>query len=192
MAAYPKTLDLKEPQSFRHYPGNLAGYVWYHKLLLEKCTPGIWISITPNLYLERLDVVITPHITFDRSAAFPAPQNPAVYMFNTLFRAKLELLRYRVKPMHSLWNDFLVADLKELQCIKAAPTRANFGEQIDNELVNDSVKLRDTAIKKNGKEMFVRRISVSAKAAWSLENEQPKGDLRLLEVTWGLPWYSGS
>lgn len=181
MAGHPKTLDLKEPQILRHYPADLGGYFWHHRLLLEKCSPGVWIGATPDLELERIDLASTTHITLDRRADFPAPQSPFVYAFDELSRAELETLKRRAKTMNNLWNDATVADVEELEWIIADPSRADFGELVGDDAVDDGVVLENSAIiEKTGEEVFARRISASAKAAWILEKEKTKGDLRLL------------
>ena len=90
MADNPRTLDLREPQILRHYPNDDAGFFWHHRVLLEKTGPGVWIAVTPDGDIERIDLNAVQHIPLERRADFPAPQAPYVYAFDPISRAELE------------------------------------------------------------------------------------------------------
>lgn len=100
MAAQPlRTLDLREPQILRHYPNNANAFHWHHRLLLTKVSPGIFIALTLDGDIERLDLHQVDHIPLERRADFPVAQAPYVYAFDDLSRADLERYRRRAVAM---------------------------------------------------------------------------------------------
>lgn len=181
MAADPKTLDIREPQVIIHFPADAGGFFWHHRILLEKCSPGIWIGVSPDGDLERIDLSVTQHITLDRKADFPGPQAPFVYAFDPLTRGELEGYRRRAKTMNNLFNDAAIEEVVSYVWIIADPSHADFGRQVDESLIDEGVTLRDAGIVEyEGDEIYVKRIAFSSKDQWITDKVQAKGDLRLL------------
>ena len=69
--AAPRTLDLKDPQVLLHFPNDAGGFFWHHRVLLEKIGPGVWIGVTPDGDIERIDLNIRRYVPLDRRADFP-------------------------------------------------------------------------------------------------------------------------
>lgn len=93
MAAAPtgtRTLAVKEPQILHHYPADTAGFYWHHKILLYKISPGVFIGVTPDGDLERINLYKVDYLPLEHRSNFPVPQGPYVHTFNDLFRADLE------------------------------------------------------------------------------------------------------
>eukprot|EP00438_Fugacium_kawagutii_P017101 Skav204591 [mRNA] locus=scaffold672:132020:137458:- [translate_table: standard] len=176
-----RTLDIKEPQILRHYPHDAGGYYWHHRVLLEKCSPGIWIGLTPDGDLERIDLSVTPHIVVERRRPFPPAQAADVYAFDEMSRAELEGFRRRAKVMNGLFNDEAFEGVDSYEWLVADLSRADFGSIIDDDLVDDGVVMRDSAIvDKDGEEVFVQRVATSSKATWLSDRDRTKGDIRIL------------
>ena len=76
MAQPDLTLDIRDHQILRHYPQDANGFFWHHRVLLCKISPGIWIGLTPDLDLERINLHDVEHIPLERRARFPDPQLP--------------------------------------------------------------------------------------------------------------------
>ena len=72
MALLMRTLDIREPQIIRHYPNDDNGFLWAHRVLLEKAGPGIWIGLRPDGDLERIDLNVVVHIALNISRS-PGP-----------------------------------------------------------------------------------------------------------------------
>ena len=179
--AAPRTLDIKEPQILRHYPADPGGFLWHHRVLLEKTSPGVWIGVSPDGDLERIDLNVEAHVTLDRRADFPIAQAPFVYAFDPIPRAELESYHRRARVMANLFNDAGVADVEGFEWAVADITRADFGASVSDESVDDGVVLRDSAIVElDGEEVFCKRIPIATKAAWIVSKEATKGDRRLL------------
>lgn len=179
--ADPKTLDIKEPQILQHFPADAGGFYWHHRVLLEKCGAGVWIGLSPDGDLERIDLNITAHVALDRKAAFPAPQAAYVYAFDEMSRGELEGYRRRARIMNNLFNDAGVAEVDGGSWVIADVTHEKFGEKISDELLDDGVVFRDSGlVELDGDEVYVKRIDSSKLAEWIVSKEKSKGDLRLL------------
>ena len=180
-AQEPRTLDLREPQIIRHYPGDANGFFWHHRLLLQKCGAGVWVGLSPDGDLERIDLNVVPHIALDRRSHFPAPQAAFVYTFDELSKAELEGYRRRAKVMVNLFNDAAFEEVEAFVWIGADPSHADFGREIEEDLVEAGVTTRDNGIvERDGEELFVTRVATDQKEKWILTKEQTKGDCRLL------------
>ena len=177
----PKTLDIKEPQVILHFPQDAGGFFWHHRVLLEKCSPGVWIGVSPDGDLERIDLSVTQHITLDRKANFPAPRRAYVYAFDPLTRGELESFRRRAKTMNNLFNDAAFEEVVSYIWVIADPNHTDFGREVEDQLVDDGVTLRDAGIIEfEGEEIFVKRIPSNSKDKWITDRDHAKGDLRLL------------
>lgn len=179
--ADPITLDLKEPQILRHFPQDANGFLWHHRVLLCKVSPGIWIGLTPDHDLERLNLHEVEHISLDRRSPFPAPQRPYVYAFDDMGRADLERLKRRAQSMATLFNDTAVDDIEVYEWLIAETNHPEFGTVVHEDDIDLGVTMGDSAIiHRNGQEVFVRRISSTDKKQWLENMDSSRGDLRLL------------
>lgn len=179
--ADPKTLDIKEPQILQHFPADAGGFFWHHRVLLEKCAAGVWIGLSPDGDLERIDLNTTAHVALDRKAAFPGPQAAYVYAFDEMSRGELEGYRRRAKIMNNLFNDAGVAEVDGGSWVIADVTHQKFGEKVTDELLDEGVIFRDSGlVELDGDEVYVRRVDSSKLAEWIVSKEKSKGDLWLL------------
>eukprot|EP00438_Fugacium_kawagutii_P028529 Skav222526 [mRNA] locus=scaffold2875:77220:78404:+ [translate_table: standard] len=176
-----RTLDVREPQIIRHYPLDAGGFFWHHRVLLEKCSAGVGIGLSPDGDLERIDLSVTEHITLDRRALFPRPQAPFVYAFDEITRAELEMHRRRAKVMNNLFNDATLQEVDSYEWLVADTSREDFGEKVSDEVVDQGVTLHDSALVEiEGEEVYAVRVAISKKDDWMKSKEESKGDPRLL------------
>ena len=117
----PRTLDIREPQILRHYPGDANGFFWHHRVLLEKTGPGVWIGVTPDGDIERIDLNIIVHVPLERRADFPEGQAPFVYAFDPIPRADLEAYHRRARVMANLFNDAAGEDVDAYEWLRTLP-----------------------------------------------------------------------
>eukprot|EP00974_Lingulodinium_polyedra_P060191 5802085-Lingulodinium_polyedra.AAC.1 len=68
------TLDIAEAQIIVEYPDDEGGFYWHARVLLEKVSPGVWVSLTPDMELCVIDLRVVRRIVLGRRAEFPAPQ----------------------------------------------------------------------------------------------------------------------
>ena len=182
MAANPPlTLDIKEPQILRHYPNDAGGFFWHHRVLLSKVGPGIFIALTPDEDLERIDLHTTDHIPLQRRSDFPAAQSPYVYAFDDISRGDLERLRRAAQGMASLYNDASLDEIESYIWMVVEHDSPQFGEEIGENVVLQGVTLGDSAlVEVDGKETLVRRILASSKESVISTIDSSRGDLRIL------------
>eukprot|EP00435_Cladocopium_sp_Y103_P025473 s1233_g6.t1 len=142
---------------------------------------GIWIGLSPDGDLERIDLNVTEHITLDRRAAFPNAQAPYVYAFDEMSRAELEGYHRRAKVMNNLFNDASLEEVDSFDWLIADVSREDFGEKVRDALVDDGVSLRDSALVEiEGEEVYVVCVGTKKKDDWIKSHVQAKGDPRLL------------
>ena len=160
----------------------MAGDYWHHRVLLEKTGPGVWIGVSPDGDIERIDLNVTAHIPLERRADFPGPQAPYVYAFDPISKSELDSYHRRAKVMANLFNDAGEAEVDAFEWLIADTSRVDFGSVVSDELVDDEgVILRHSAlVDLGGEEVHFKRVAVTDKAAWILSREATKGDLRLL------------
>ncbi|CAJ1457386.1 unnamed protein product [Effrenium voratum] len=171
MANEPRSLDVSDPQIIVHFPQDAGGFYWHHRLLLVKVGGGLWIGLTPDGDLQRVDLRTTEYIALDRRAQFPRAQAPYVYAFDDLSRAELESFRRRAQQVivgESVW---LVADV----------THDDFGKVVEEQAINDGVVLGDAAlIQRDGVQVYVVKVAADKQEEWKDAKNQIRGDLRLL------------
>ena len=176
-----RTLDVREPQILRHYPADANGFFWHHRLLLHKVQPGVFIALTPDGDLERIDLHTVDHLPLERRADFPGPQSPYVYAFDELGRVELERFRRRAQQMASLFNEIPVEDIDAYEWVVADPSHEQFGQSIEESLVDQGVTLGDSGVVSlDGSEAFVRRIASSQKENFIKEKDASSTDVRIL------------
>ena len=165
MAAQPlRTLDLREPRILRHYPNDANAFYWHHRLLLTKVSPGVFIALTPDGDIERLDLHQLDHIPLERRSDFPAAQAPYVYAFDDLSRADLETYRRRAVTMANLFNEDQLGDIDTYEWMVSDASHSRLGEAVDEDLVHDGVTLGDSGIiELEGVEVHVKRVAASQK-----------------------------
>ena len=179
--ADPRSLDIRDPQIIRHYPADQNAFYWHHRVLLEKCGPGIWIGLTPDGDLERIDLNTVQHIVLERRSPFPAAQAAYVYAFDDMGRGELDAYRRQAKIMNSLFNDSAYEEGDTFQWLVADTSRADFGSVVDDDMVDAGVVFRECGIlEKDGEEVFVRKVAFSQKTDWITSKDQTIGYCRLV------------
>ena len=150
-------------------------------VLLEKTGPGVWIGVTPDGDIERIDLNVRRYVTLDRRSDFPGPQAPFVYAFAPVPRAELESYHRPAQVMANLFNDAGAAAVDAYEWVVADVSGGDFRAPVSDDMIDEGVLLQDSAIVEiDGEEVFARRIAVADKASWIAEKESSKGDLRIL------------
>ena len=177
----PRTLDIKEPQILRHYPADANAFYWHHRVLLVKVSPGIWIGLTPDGDLERINLHDVDHLPLERRSDFPGPQSPYIYAFDEISRQELERHKRRAHGMAALFNDTSADDIEIFEWMICDTTHSKFGEAVSDEHIDAGVTLGDSGvITLEGVEVFVRRVASSKKAEVILSLDKSRGDIRIL------------
>ena len=177
----PLTLDLREPQILRHFPQDANAFYWHHRVLLHKISPGVWVGLTPDGDLERINLHDTEHIPLERRSRFPDPQQPYIYAFDDVGRVELERHKRRAQTMAALFNDSAMEDIEVFQWLIASPNHEDFGKPVDAELVDQGVTRGDSGVvHKDGAEVFISRVATSDKEKWLEQMDASRGDVRLL------------
>ena len=75
------TLDVEQSQVLVDYPDD-ANYTWHHRLLLVSLGGSVWICVTPDLAVQRIDLSNHRVVVLQRNAAFPAARVGDTYGFD--------------------------------------------------------------------------------------------------------------
>lgn len=181
MADPLRTLDVREPQILRHYPNDANHFYWHHRLLIAKISPGVWIGLTPDHDLERIDLHQVEHIPLERRAEFPHAQSPYVYAFDDLPRVDLERLKRRAAGMAALFNDAGMDEDDNYEWMIADVTHKSFGERVEEDVATSGVTMGDSALAVIGdQEVYLKRVLTSQKASIIENMDAMRSDARLL------------
>ena len=150
--------------------------------MLHKVAPGIWIGLTPDEDLERIELHVTDHLPLERRSDFQAPY---AYAFDDIARADLDRQKRRAQNMAALFNDVSMEDPEDFHWVACDTANNRFGQQAPNELVDAGVTLGDSGIITwNGTDVFVKsfvkRVAVSKKADEILAWDKSRGDCRII------------
>ena len=84
------TLDIKEVQVLVNYPGDADGFNWHHRVLLCRIEGSTWLTLTPDLEIQRHDLSAIPHRVLDRAAPFPTAITGEIYAHDKIGNAILQ------------------------------------------------------------------------------------------------------
>ncbi|CAE7356621.1 unnamed protein product [Symbiodinium sp. CCMP2592] len=178
------TLDISEIQIVVHYPGDPGGFDWHHRVLLHRIEGGRWITLTPDLELQRHDLSIQNHRVLDRAAPFPADIAALIYAHDPIGRAALSNFRRQAQIQASILGESAVIDSEASQWVVAESTHSDFGRTVDAALLaNEATGLAFTmkgVIILEGEEVFVERVMISDLDAWKRKRDLEAADVRLL------------
>ncbi|CAE7204167.1 unnamed protein product [Symbiodinium sp. CCMP2592] len=178
------TLDISEIQIVVHYPGDPGGFDWHHRVLLHRIEGGRWITLTPDLELQRHDLSVQNHRVLDRAAPFPADIAALIYAHDPIGRAALSNFRRQAQIQASILGESAVIDSEASQWVVAESTHSDFGRTVDAALLaNEATGLAFTmkgVIILEGEEVFVERVMISDLDAWKRKRGLEAADVRLL------------
>lgn len=178
--AEARTLDISEPQIIQHFPHDGGGFFWHHRVLLQKCSPGVWIGLSPDGDLARVDLNQVGHIALDRRSPFPLSQAPYIYAFDEMGRGELEGYRRRARVMNNLFNDQSLEQIDRYEWVVADLARGDFGETVKDSDIENGITLRDSGLADiDGEEVFVVRINAEKKEEWLKQRDESKGAARV-------------
>jgi hypothetical protein len=178
------TLDIPEVQIIVEYPLDAGGFFWHHRVLLKRVTQGVWMCLTPDMEVVRLDLGAMRHIVLERLADFPPPQAAYVYCFDPVSRATLEAKKRLATTQATLLGDGDAAEVHSSVWVIADARRDDFGQIVASELLNAPATgiafETKGVVTLEGEEVFVERILASDAAKFKATLRNDDGDLRLL------------
>ena len=83
------TLDIPEIQVLVNFPGDRDGFYWHHRILLHRIDGAVWLTLTPDHDIEKLDLNVVPHRVLQRKAAFPEDILDEIYAHDAIARPAL-------------------------------------------------------------------------------------------------------
>ena len=176
-----KTLNFADPQILLHFPGDLNGLDWHHRLLLHKIGAGKWVMLTPDLDLEVVDLSARRHVVLGRNSSFPPHLFQACYIFDELSKNEMERQKKLARTMGSILDDGDPVDASAQVWVVADPAVSKFGELVPSELFEDIVTLGSHGLVEwDGETIYVRELSTEDVQAFKEERKETVGDLRTI------------
>ena len=178
------TLDIPEVQVLVNYPLDPGGFYWHHRILLHRIEGSSWLTLTPDLDVQRHDLGAVQHRVLDRKSPFPADIAGEVYAHDVLGRAQLNGYKRRAKIQASILGEGDIEDSESAEWIVCDVSHEDFAKPIDSGLLtNQATGLAFSGkgvVLLNGEEVFVERVLVKDIDDWRRRKTLEGGDDRLL------------
>ena len=178
------TLDIKEVQVLVNYPGDADGFNWHHRVLLRRIEGSTWLTLTPDLEIQRHDLSAIPHRVLDRAAPFPADIAGEIYAHVVIGNAALQGYKRQASTMAVILGEGTLPDSETYAWVIQESGRPDFGEQIDLRLLNNEATglafATKGVIQLNGEEVFVERVPLHELVTWKKTRKALGMDVRLL------------
>ena len=178
------TLDIAEVQVLVHYPGDAEGFDWHHRILLHRIEGGNWLTLTPDLELQRHDLAAQRHRVLDRAAPFPADIAAEIYAHDPIGRAALANFKRQAQVQAAILGEGTVVDSDAFSWVVSDPAHSDFGRAVDAGLLaNEATGLAFTlkgVILLGGEEVFVERVSTNGMEEWRRRRGLESADVRVL------------
>ena len=178
------TLDIPEVQVLVHYPGDAAGFLWHHRILLHRVEAGDWLTLTPDLEIQRHDLGAHRHRVLDRAAPFPADIVNEIYAHDPIGKASLSNFKRQAQIQAAVLGEGTVLDTDAYSWVVSDPRHPDFGRPVDAGLLaNEATGLAFTTkgvILLGGEEVFVERVGGTEIEEWRRARGLETSDVRLL------------
>ena len=134
-----RSLNVRQAQVLVNYPEDDHGLCWHHRVLLARVRESEWITLTPDLDYETLDMGEIDHEVLDRNARFPDWSRGQLYAFDQDALGAGELLQHeRVAKRRA---DILGAQNNLVESavvwMVSEPGHAKFGRELPDEIQED-------------------------------------------------------
>lgn len=91
MVQLDETLDVADPQILLYLEDDARGVRWHHRVLQSRTSAGVWLGLSPDLEIERVDLNESTHEVLDRRSGFPDYIDPEeIYPFDPVTDAFLQ------------------------------------------------------------------------------------------------------
>jgi hypothetical protein len=178
------TLDIPEIQVLVNFPGDRDGFYWHHRILLHRIDGAVWLTLTPDHDIERLDLNVVPHRVLQRKAAFPEDILDEIYAHDAI--ARPALLGFK-KTAHVQASILGLGDPQEAEShhwLIAESSHVGFGNPVDDEVLEDEATgmmfSEKGVVILQGEEVFVEKAMTKDIEKWRKTKGLETGDQRLL------------
>ena len=178
------TLDISEVQIVVHYPGDENGFLWHHRILLHRIAGGTWLTLTPDLEIQRHDLNVLRHRVLNRAGPFPGDIAGEIYAHDPIGAAALAGYKREAQIQATILGEGDVENIEAFQWVIAEAGRQDFGNVVDGALLgNEATSLafmQKGVVILNGEELFVERVMSRDLPDWRRQKGLDLSDVRLL------------
>ena len=183
MNHHPRTLDVSELQVVVGFP-NDENITWHHRVLLHRVSDATWITLTPDLELERLNLAARRHRVLERAAKFPQDVVDDLYHFDPLEKGVLIRNKRLAKTQAVVLGAGGEEELHALQWVYYEPSEPHFGKPVEEELIDHAehfVSLGDRGLViHDGKVQRIAKVAGDQLDQWLLDRKKEEDDVLLL------------
>ncbi|CAK0847980.1 unnamed protein product, partial [Prorocentrum cordatum] len=165
-----------------HYPDE--DLEWHHRVLLHRVEGALWLGLTPDHEIVRVDLGVLRHHVLDRSSAFPAQFAPMVYAFDPFDGQTLRDAKRQAQRRAALLGGGEVEDAEEYVWLLASVADARFRESVPADVIEDGdrcVTLGHRGVCMiDGEPRFVERVSRGERDSSVQSCREDVEDIRVL------------
>lgn len=178
------TLDIPEIQVLINYPADAGGFYWHHRILLHRIDGAVWLTLTPDHDIVRVDLNAIAHRVLQRKALFPQDSVDEIYAHDNLARPALLSFKKTAAVQASILGLAEPQDAESFQWLVAEPEHAEFGNPVDDEILEDEAAAMMFSEKGiaviRGEEIYIERVQTKDLDQWKKKKSLQTADQRLL------------
>ena len=145
---------------------------------------GVWLTLTPDLELQRHDLNAQRHRVLNRAAPYPGDVAAEIYAHDPIGTAALAGYKRQAQIQAAILGEGSLEDAEVFQWVIAEVGHADFGAVIDAGLFgNEATGLAFSGkglVLRAGEEVFVERVMARDLADWRRTRGRETADVRLL------------
>ena len=128
------SLDIKDKQILVRYDDD-DYFTWHHRVLLHRVAGSLWIVLTPDLSVQRLDLAAESILPLARADKIPARALNDCYLFDSLSAQELSTAKSQAKQLADILGEPEADDSDDVWVISDAQ-HARFGELVPEDILS--------------------------------------------------------
>ena len=132
----PITVNIKQAQVCVYYEDD-EELQWHHRILLHRCSAGIWVCLTPDFELCVHDLRTMRHVVLGRASLFPDTVYGNVYIFDPVAQRDVNEYLPQARTQALILADTGDAEAVLPVWVVSDPSDEKFGQIVPAETVED-------------------------------------------------------
>ena len=130
------SLDILEQQVCLEMPAD-PNFTWHHRVMLRRLGAGIWIGLTPDGGVERIDLNVVTFVPVARNAVMPARVFGDVYQFGRLTEQQLRAGHHEAAALVDLMGGGVAhaLPLVNAEWVFSDPSHRQYGAAVPSALL---------------------------------------------------------
>ncbi|CAK0906294.1 unnamed protein product, partial [Prorocentrum cordatum] len=184
MAAVPRCPDIPEFQVAVRYDAD-PNFTWHHRILLRRVRGAVWIALTPDLDLERINLDERRHRVLERGQAFPEAIAGDIYAFDPIGREAVAGHKRRARLQAAVLGGDEDEAMDAKEWVYADLDDPSFGTLVAADVLegDEFVELGNRGlVRRKGAARGVEKVGRARLAEWSEQRRVGAEDIRSLGI----------